>query len=232
MAVETVNLLLQQNLLQRTNLVEQTSELLSGVIAPVGGNSATTASGVSSQAVVYSPTQGHIVVIAVSTGITLISALSVKDNLNNTLTPGPSISDGAQHITQIFYYTAPLGVTGFTASWTTNSGVSVWVEEYSGALGGVNPSGVTNQGNGTGPVTVSFISTENNSFIVGVLESDSSTTTPSMSSGTSRQVVTTNPMRGRLADNTAASAGTSVTLSATFIGAHAWQAAAIELLLS
>ena len=202
-------------------------------IAPVGGTTNTNTVS-TTVAATYSPTAGNIVVIAVGTTTTgpNTSNMSVVDNLSNALTAGPSVPTGTANETlYLFYYTAPSGVTGFTANWTTSANnSSIYVEEYSGALGGVNPVGATNAStaNPASPATVSLISSQNNSFVVGGLFFPGNPNLGTLTSGHSRQTI--NTFSGRFADNTAASSGTSVSLTNTIGPNQIWTAAVVELL--
>ena len=200
-------------------------------INPVGGT-ATHATLVTTLAATYSPTAGNIVVVGVGTG-GASSALSVTDNLSNTLTAGPSITNGqGADISYLFYYTAPSGVTGFTAHWTGTANAAIYLEEYSGALGGVNPVGGSNASTAVpaSPVTISLISSQNNSFVVGSLYFPGNPNLGTLTAGNSRQSLNDGGDTGRLADNTAASSGTSVSLTNTINANQGWAVTAVELL--
>lgn len=203
-------------------------------ISPIGGAVNHTTS-VVALATNYSPIAGNIVIVGVGTrnaGTPNTSAMSVQDNLSNFLTAGPAIADAGVATFKnvyLFYYTAPLGVTSFTASWTTTAGaVSVFIEEYSGAAGGVNPVGAATSVAST-TANVSLVSTQANSFVSGVLYFPDNTNLGTLTSGNSQQSINISTFRGRLADNTAASSGTTVSLTNTLTAAD-WMAAAVELL--
>ena len=200
-------------------------------ISPIGG---TTAGGtlVTTLAATYSPAAGNIVVLGVGTG-GAASGLSVVDNLSHPLTAGPTITNGqGSGILSLFYYTAPSGVTGLTANWTGTANAAIYLEEYSGALGGVNPIGASNASTAVpvGPATVSLISSQNNSFIVGALYFPSNPSLGTLTSGNSRQPRDVSGSRGIFADKTAASSGTSVSLTNTVNSGQGWEAAVVELL--
>lgn len=204
-------------------------------ISPLGGAVNTTTSNVNTLSVNYSPTLGNTVTVAIGTNSEGAAAtgVSVQDNLSNNLTVGPTVtSSGVIYVCSQFYYSVPSGVTSFTASWTnatSSGGVTLFVEEYSG-VGSVNPAGVSNSGV-SAPATISLVSTVNNSFAVGILYYAISTNLGALTSGSQRQVSpNTSKLRSRLADQTAASSGSTLTLTNTTSGNTNWASTAIELL--
>lgn len=97
----------------------------SGINAVGGANNAA-AGNVTTLSAAYAPTAGNAAVVMFQTSGT-ITGLTVKDNLGNALTAGPTIGE------LIAYYQSPVpvGVTSYTATWTTARHASIAVEEYS-----------------------------------------------------------------------------------------------------
>ena len=111
----------------------------------VGGNGVSQSGGATTETVTYSPTSGNATVLYFSTG-SAITGLTVKDNLNHTLSAGPT----SGLLSSFYQYPVPAGVTSYTATWTTARQSSFIVEEYSGAtavnaaLSGNTASGSSN----------------------------------------------------------------------------------------
>ena len=118
---------------------------LRGTPVYVGGNIVAQSAGATTETISYLPTAGNATVLFFSTG-SAITGLVVKDNLNNTLSAGPSSGNTAS----FYQYPVPAGVTSYTATWTTARQSSFAVEEYSGvtavnaALSGNTASGSSN----------------------------------------------------------------------------------------
>lgn len=203
-------------------------------ITPVGGAVASSTSSVSTLAVTYAPTAGNIVLAGIGTNKTGASTtgMSIKDSSNNALTAGPTSSPTTGIVGYLFYYTAASGITSFTASWTgaiSSGGVTLFVEEYSGALGGVNPTG-NQAADTTTSCSVTFTTTQNNSFFAGLLYFPGSSNLGSLTSGTQRQISpNTSGLRSRFADITASTAGSSVALTNSAPSTF-WSATGLELL--
>lgn len=171
--------------------------------------------------VTYAPTAGHAVIVFLNVA-GAITAITVKDNLGNTLTAGPTVTNTTQIAS--FYYFAPSGVTSFVATWTTSRTSSLVAAEYSGAAFiNASLSGNTATGSSTAP-TITVTTNDSNNFVVAGLGDAALTFTAT--TGTSREQVTTTPRMLAL-DNTVASAG-SVTCAASS-STTAWTAVAIEL---
>ena len=111
----------------------------------VGGNGVSQSGGATTETVTYSPTAGNATVLYFATG-SAITGLTVKDNLGNTLSTGPT----SGLLTSFYQYPVPSGVTSYVATWTTARQSSFIVEEYSGvtavnaALSGNTASGSSN----------------------------------------------------------------------------------------
>ena len=111
----------------------------------VGGNGVSQSGGATTETVTYSPTAGNATVLYFATGSS-ITGLTVKDNLNHTLSAGPTSGT----LASFYQYPVPAGVTSYTATWTTARQSSFIVEEYSGAtavnaaLSGNTASGSSN----------------------------------------------------------------------------------------
>ena len=104
--------------------------LRSTVASPlyVGGATASESAGATTLTVTYTPTTGNAAVILFNTGASA-GTVTVKDNLGNTLTAGPSIGT----LKAFSQASVPAGVTSYTATWTTARQASMAVTEYSGA---------------------------------------------------------------------------------------------------
>jgi hypothetical protein len=192
-------------------------------IAFVNGAGGGVSANVVNKTVAYSPTAGNTVCVFITlTGA--VTNLTCVDNNSNPLAAGPTIQPSAQMST--FYYTAGSGVTSFACSWTTARQVNMIVVEYSGVLGGVNPSLSGNTANGTSTTaTISVTTQDNNDFIVGGLGAVAEAIT--MTTGTSRETEGVGGVSLNVADNTVASAG-SVSLTGTLTSA-AWIICVLEL---
>lgn len=172
----------------------------------------------------YAPVAGNIVVVFVNL-LGTVGALVVKDNLGNSLTAGPTITNTT--VLASFFYTAPSGVTGFTATWTTSRTSALVALEYSVTSGtmSVNASLAGNTASGTGLAQSITVTTQdpNDWIVVGI--GDSALTFTAVT-GTMRQTVSTAPKMLAM-DNTSASAG-SLTCSSSSSSA-VWGAVALEL---
>ncbi len=179
--------------------------------------------GVQTVSVTYSPTAGNLVIVSLGFTVTP-SNVTCLDNFNNPLTAGPSLT--ATITGACFYYTAAAGVTSFTASWTTASGVNIACAEYSGVLGGVNKNLAGNTASGTSATATITVTTEDsNDYIVGALVSNVNVIT--MTVGTLRENAPAAAAKLKIADNTVASPG-AVTLTGTLTSA-AWVIVVLEL---
>jgi len=187
-------------------------------IAAVGGGNNSSAVGVITLTVTYSPTAGNTVLLWFNVG-GAVTGLTVQDNHGNLLTAGPTLGNLAS-----FYQTnVPAVTTSYTANWTTAQQCSLVLEEYSGAPN-VNAVGATNSGS-SATATISLAITAANNFIVAGMGSANTLTA---SVGTQRQQTTAGTGRATLLDNTNATAGTSVTCTCTLTSA-AWNAIALEI---
>lgn len=189
-------------------------------IAQVGGSAVGIATNTTGS-ITYSPTPGNIVCLFLS-GSVAISNVSVVDSNGNSLAAG-TVAGG---LVFPFYYTATTGVTSFTASWTTTATVNIVLEEYSGAIGGVNASLAGNTATGVGTTaTITVTTQDNNDWVVAGLAAINQVITITV--GNQRQASASGASKLKLADNTVASAG-SVSITGTLTSAT-WAIALLEL---
>jgi hypothetical protein len=197
-------------------------------IAYISGanNSATTS--VTTITATYSPTAGNMVVVGVAFPATPGSSPVVKDNLGNTLTPGPS-QGTAPYIYTFAQSPAPSGVTGYTATWTGGQNAGIAVAEYSGpANSGVDVThGIATTAVNSTSASLSVPLDGANDFVVMVACSISGNLTTSV--GNQRQQATTGGIRITLQDNTGTTAGASVTNTCTQASASWICAAAVTV---
>jgi hypothetical protein len=199
-------------------------------ISQIGGATGTSSTTpVTTLSATYSPTPGNSVLLFLEIGAAA-TAISVKDNLGNSLTVGPTINAGAIHYFSYYTVSSPSGVTGYTATWTTSGVSSITLEEYSGNTGGINASlsGNTATANsGTASLTVN-IDDANDWVVFGIGAGATLTGTV----GNVRQSIGAGSnARQVLMDNTAATAGAAVTGTATLNPGN-WIIIAIELRLT
>ena len=190
-------------------------------IAQVGG-AAQNFTSVTTQAITYSATAGNVVTIFIA-GTPAISNVSCVDNLGSPLVAGPT----AAALIFSFYYICPhSGVTSFTLSWTTTSTGNIEVEEYSGALGGVNAGLAGNSASATSATaTITVTTQDNNDWIVGGIASNGQVVTITV--GNQRQASALGTIKLKLADNTVVTAG-AVSITGTLTSAL-WAIVVLEL---
>ena len=197
-------------------------------IAYVGGanNSATTS--VTTITATYSPTAGNMVVLGVAFPATPGSSPVVKDNLGNTLTPGPS-QGTAPYVYTFAQSPVPSGVTGYTATWTGGQNAGIAVAEYSGPAGsGVDVShGIATTAVNSASCSLSVTLDAANDFVVMAACSYGGTLTTSV--GNQRQQTTTGGVRITLQDNTGTTTGASVANTCTQASANWICAAAVTV---
>jgi hypothetical protein len=187
-----------------------------------GAVATSSASSVTSLQVVYSPTAGNEVVLALEFASSASSA-SCKDQNNNTL------SSAHLNNTWLFYGTAITGATSYTASWTTSSKSSISIAEYSGVVG-IGTGGNTATAS-TGPITITSTTSKQNSFMVAALGITGNVTATS-STGHLREKEPGGSGNGNtigISDNTAVSSGSSVTNAASTGSGATWAAVSVEL---
>ena len=117
----------------------------------IGGASTQESAGATTLTVAYAPTAGNCAVLSFNAGASA-GTVTVKDNLGNTLTAGPT----SGNLRAFHQYPVPSGVTGYTATWTTARQASLVVEEYSGVTAvDITLAGNTATGSsGTAAITV------------------------------------------------------------------------------
>lgn len=191
-------------------------------IAQVGGTQNANAGSVTTLAATYSPTNGNTMVVFVMTG-GAVTGLTVQDSAANLLSAGPV----SGNLACFYQLNIPAAITSYTANWTTGQQASICIEEYSGAAAiDLNFSGnVAAATSGTASLSIA-IPGANDWIVCGAADNASNTLT--VATGNSRQKTTTSTTRLILMDNTSATAGTSVTCSAT-LTSSAWNEVGITL---
>lgn len=193
-----------------------------GIPTALGGTAFTQSTPVTTITITYTPTAGNTVVLFLqSNGI---SAVTVQDNHGNALTAGATsiLNGGAQ--SRVFYGTAAATVTGYTASWTTSSGMGISIEEYSGVIS-VSAALTGNTATGSSsPATISQVVPANSMIVAGF---DTRTSSPTATVGTQRQISTAANPQHILMDNSTVGAQT-LSCACTFT-ALTWSAAALVL---
>jgi hypothetical protein len=199
-------------------------------IAAVGGSNAN-GNLVSTVTAAYSPTAGDTVCLFIHFFPNLFTGLTVQDNLGNALTPGPTItySSGNQASYAFYQNPVPSGVTGYVASWATNTSHAAMVlEEYSG-VSSINVSISGNSGSGSATPVALSVTTEDANDLVVFSFADQGGGPFTVTTGTLRQTSTsalfTNAV---LVDSSVASPGTC-TGAATYTLGGPWTGVAIEL---
>ena len=182
--------------------------------------------GASSGSATYSPVAGNTVIAFLAlAGVNAISTF--VDSKGNSLTAGGSVV-GATISLYCYYYTAPSGVTSFSASWTNTPSWNLTVVEYSGVTSiNAAQAGNTNTGSDTSP-TITNTSQDANDWIVAGLANHHLNNEISITVGNLRNKDAGVPSNLTVADNTSASPG-SVTITGSQTTATAWAAVSIEL---
>lgn len=199
----------------------------------VGGNKNTDTTGTATSiTVTYSPTAGNCVVIGLGASTTL-TVSSIKDN-NNTVYQFfgvPNFNNSSDFNTMSVACNIGSGITSFTATFTAGPSLFMGVVEESGFQNfGVFTS--NSSASNVAPPGGATLTTQaaNNAIVVLVSTNVGVGQTMSSGTGTLRQSAAYGGRVAGMADNTTASAGTSLTASVNWTGGNApFTATGVEL---
>jgi hypothetical protein len=199
----------------------------------VGGNKSTDTSGTATTiTVTYSPTAGNCVVIGLAASASL-TVSSIKDN-NNTVYQFfglQNTNNSSDFNTMSVACGIGSGITSFTATFTAGPSLFMGVVEESGFQNfGMFTS--NSSASNVAPPGGATLTTQaaNNAIVVLVSSNVGAGQTMSSNTGTLRQSAAYGGRVAGMADNTTASAGTSLTASVNWTGGNApFTATGVEL---